>query len=271
MAENLERLGTLYRRLGRYGEADSLYRVALTMKTSLLGPNDPAVAQTLYLLGFLMPYLSRMEESETLYKRALAIQQSAKPPDAQRTETMIQLATILSRRGKQDEAESFLREAVAERTVSDGPDAITTAEAKMYLADFLNGVREDHAGAERLYREAVGIFRGSPDAGLNRLTHATNGLANATDALGRPKEAEDMLRGLVELQRERFGAEPSLGGWIDGGTRGVSLPARPAGGGGVVAPSGSRNAGAGDGTGEPWPGRGAREARGRSDRPGTLP
>ena len=183
------------------------------MKTSLLGPNDPAVAQTLYLLGFLMPYLSRMEESETLYKRALAIQQDAKPPDVQRTETMIQLATVLSRRGKSDEAGSYLREALAERLASDGADAVTTAEAEVYLADFLNGVREDHAGAERLYREAIGIFRGSPDPGLSRLTHATNGLANATDALGRPKEAEDLLRGLVSLQRDRYGpSHPSVAG-----------------------------------------------------------
>jgi serine/threonine-protein kinase len=211
VAESLERLGTLYRRLGRYTDADSLYRVALEMKTSLLGPKDTAVAQTLFLLGFLMPYLSRMEESETLYKRALAIQQGAIPPDPQRTETMIQLATILSRRGKSDEAEPFLREALALRLASEGADAITTAEAKVYLADFLNGVREDHAGAERLYREAIGTFRGSSDAGLGRLTHATSGLANATDALGRPNEAEDLLRGLVTLQRDRYGAShPSV-------------------------------------------------------------
>src|SRR5262245_4520037 len=213
VAENLERLGTLYRRMGRYRDADSLYRVALDMKTALLGPNDPAVAQTIYLLSFLMPYLSRMEESETLYKRALAIQQGANPPDPGRTETMIQLATILTRLGKPDEAEPYLREALALRLASDGPDATTTAEAKVYLADFLNGVREDHAGAERLYREAIGIFRGSPDAGLNGLIHATSGLANATEALGRPQEAEDLLRGLLQLQRDRFGAgHPAVAG-----------------------------------------------------------
>jgi hypothetical protein len=133
------------------------------------------------------------------------------PPDPQRTETIIQLATILSRRGKPDEAESYLREAVAVRLASDGADATTTAEAKVYLADFLNGVREDHTGAERLYREAIGTFRGSADASLGPLTHATSGLANATDALGRPKEAEDLLRGLVTLQRDRYGAShPSV-------------------------------------------------------------
>ena len=211
VAESLERLGTLYRREGRYTEADSLYRVALEMKTALLGPNDPAVAQTIYLLSFLMPYLSRMEASETLYKRALAIQQSANPPDPRRTETMIQLATILTRLGKPDEAEPYLRRALALRLASDGPDATTTAEAKVYLADFLNGVREDHAGAERLYREAIGIFRASPDAGLASLIHATSGLANAIEALGRPEEAEDLLRGLLQLQRDRFGAgHPSV-------------------------------------------------------------
>jgi tetratricopeptide (TPR) repeat protein len=183
------------------------------MKTALLGPNDPAVAQTLYLLSFLMPYLSRMEESETLYKRALAIQQGANPPDPRRTETMIQLATILTRLGKPDEAEPYLRQALALRLASDGADATTTAEAKVYLADFLNGVREDHAGAERLYREAMGIFRASPDAGLGSLIHATSGLANATEALGRPQEAEDLLRGLLQLRRDRLGAaHPAVAG-----------------------------------------------------------
>jgi tetratricopeptide (TPR) repeat protein len=152
-----------------------------------------------------------MEASETLYKRALEIQQGANPPDPRRTETMIQLATILTRLGKPDEAEPYLRRALALRLASDGADATTTAEAKVYLADFLNGVREDHAGAERLYREAIGIFRGSPDAGLASLIHATSGLANAIEALGRSQEAEDLLRGLLQLQRDRFGAgHPSV-------------------------------------------------------------
>jgi len=103
--------------------------VALEMKTALLGPNDPAVAQTIYLLSFLMPYLSRMEASETLYKRALAIQQSANPPDPRRTETMIQLATILTRLGKPDEAEVVLREA------TDAEDPYRAVIAGLELAD----------------------------------------------------------------------------------------------------------------------------------------
>jgi tetratricopeptide (TPR) repeat protein len=129
---------------------------------------------------------------------------------------MIQLATILTRLGKPDEAEPYLRRALALRLASDGADATTTAEAKVYLADFLNGVREDHAGAERLYREAIGIFRASPNAGLGSLIHATSGLANATEALGRLKEAEDLLRGLLQLRRDRFGAShPAVASSMD--------------------------------------------------------
>jgi serine/threonine-protein kinase len=213
VAENLDRLGTLYRRVGRYGAADSVYRAALDMKISLLGPEDPAVAQTLYFLGFLMPYLGRLEEGERYYRRALAIQQGAQPPDPKRFDTMIQLATTLTRRGNPDEAEGLLRDALALRTASDGADAVTTAEAKTYLADFLDGVRQDHAEAERLYREAVDVFRTNPEAGINRLTHATGGLADAADALGRSGEAEALLRGLVDLQRGRFGPHHPSVAW----------------------------------------------------------
>jgi eukaryotic-like serine/threonine-protein kinase len=213
VAENLDRLGTLYRRVGRYAAADSLYRAALDMKVSLLGPEDPAVAQTLYYLGFLMPYLGRLEEGESYYRRALAIQQGAQPPDPKRFDTMLQLATTLTRRGNRDEAEGLLRDALAVRTASDGADAVTTAEAKTYLADFLNGVRADHAGAERLYREALAVCRANPDAGINLLTHATGGLADADDALGKSGEAETLLRGLVDLQRERFGQEHPSVAW----------------------------------------------------------
>jgi serine/threonine-protein kinase len=213
VAETLDRLGALDRRVGKYSEADSLYREALAMKTSLLGPDHPAVAETLFLLGFLMPYLGRMDESEAFYKRALAIQRSSQAPALRVSETMIQLATIVSRRGKQGEAESLLREALALRSESLGPNAIVTAEAKTYLADFLDRVRMDYTGAERLYRESSAVYRASPEAGVSRLTHTLDGLASVAEELGRRGEAEALLREIVDLQRERLGLRhPSVGG-----------------------------------------------------------
>jgi serine/threonine protein kinase len=218
VAENLDRLGELDRRMGRYHEADSLYHAALDMKRDLLGASHRAVAQTLYLLGFLMPYLGRMEESEQFYREALAIQRrTLTAVDPELSETMIQLATILSRRAKPDEAERLLREALAIRGSAYGPDGPLVADAKTYLADFLHRVREEHAEAERLYREAIAVHRRSPEAGINQLTHAIEGLAGVAEELGRYGEAETLLREIVEERRARLGpAHPSVANGLAG-------------------------------------------------------
>jgi serine/threonine protein kinase len=206
VAENMDHLGALYRHMGRYHEADSLYHVALDIKSDLLGAEHPAVAETLYLLGFLMPYLGRMEESEAFYRRALAIQRrTLRPDDPRLSETMIQLATILSRRGTQDEAEALLREALATRVAAYGSGTPLVADAQTYLADFLHGVRQQDAEAERLYREAIAVHRRSPDGGLSELTHAIEGLAEVAETVGRYGESETLRREIVQTRRDYFG------------------------------------------------------------------
>ena len=73
-------LGTSYTRLAtashyqlRYADADSLYRIALTLRQEWLDASHPKIGNTVYQLGNNLLKLERVEEAEEQYLRALRI------------------------------------------------------------------------------------------------------------------------------------------------------------------------------------------------------
>src|SRR5580658_3420397 len=74
-----QRVVELYQ-AGRYAEAIPLAQRALAIREKALGPNHPAVAQSLNILALLYDGQGRYAEAEPLYKRALAIREKALGP-----------------------------------------------------------------------------------------------------------------------------------------------------------------------------------------------
>jgi tetratricopeptide (TPR) repeat protein len=73
VALSLNNLAALYRKQGRYVEAELLFKRSLAIREKALGLDHPAVAESLNSLAALYKEQGRYAEAEPLYKRALAI------------------------------------------------------------------------------------------------------------------------------------------------------------------------------------------------------
>ena len=77
----LHNLAELYRRQGKYEQAEELYQRALAIREKVLGSDHPDTATTLHNLAYLYQDQGKYEQAEALYQRALAIYEQAFDPD----------------------------------------------------------------------------------------------------------------------------------------------------------------------------------------------
>ena len=71
----------LYRRQGRYADAEPLYKRTLSILEKALGPDHPDVATALSNLAELYQDQGRYADAEPLFKRSLSIHEKALGPD----------------------------------------------------------------------------------------------------------------------------------------------------------------------------------------------
>ena len=81
MAASLNNLAEIYRKQGKYAQAEPLYKRSLAIMEKALGPEHPSVATSLNNLALLYQAQGKYAEAEPLYKRALAIVEKALGPE----------------------------------------------------------------------------------------------------------------------------------------------------------------------------------------------
>ena len=134
-SELYETLGGVYRTLGKFDQADSLLQAALDRRQSLLGPDDPEVADTLVALGRLRDAQAAYDEAERLIRQGLEKTRSRLGPDhpavARATSA---LGQVLENRGVYDQAIPVLSEAVRLHSAPGG-DPVELAATLSELAN----------------------------------------------------------------------------------------------------------------------------------------
>jgi eukaryotic-like serine/threonine-protein kinase len=134
-AELYETLGSMYQKLGKFEQANSLLDSALQQRTRLFGPDSPEVAQSLVAVGLLRSDQAQYEEAEHLIRRGLDISQrklaSGDPALARAT---FALGKLLENRGVYDQAAHELDEAVK---LQSAPGA-TTPDLAASLSELAN-------------------------------------------------------------------------------------------------------------------------------------
>ena len=104
-----QNLAFIYMGLGRYDEAEPLFKQILETDEALVGPNDPEVARSLINLAALYSAQGQYDKAEPLQKRALAIREKVfgpgSPPVAQ---SLNNLANLYNKMGRDDEARKLL-------------------------------------------------------------------------------------------------------------------------------------------------------------------
>lgn len=157
-AELCQTLGSIYQKLGKLDQADSLLRAALDKRRSLLGPENPEVAESLVALGLLRVDQAKLEEAEKLVREGLAMSRRTLPPnDAGIGNATDALGRVLTGRGVYDQAVPVLEEAVRLRSAPGvAPSDLAASLYQLASTHFYAG---HYAVSESLNQRAVAIHR----------------------------------------------------------------------------------------------------------------
>jgi tetratricopeptide (TPR) repeat protein len=149
--------GYKHRSIGTYGQVQSLYRLALAIRETVLGYDHPDTATSLNNLAALLRDLGDFAAARPLFERALAIAEKAFGPDHPDTATNLNnLAGLLRDLGDFATARPLFERALAIAEKALGPDHPNTATSLYNLAQLLRA-QGDLASAQPLSERAVAI------------------------------------------------------------------------------------------------------------------
>ncbi|AOS83271.1 hypothetical protein BIU88_03405 [Chlorobaculum limnaeum] len=157
----LDAHATILWKMGRYDEAEPLFRRALTIGEKTLGPNHPDVAASRNNLALLLYAQGNYRDAEPLYRRAIDIGEKTLGPNHPDVATWLNnLALLLKAQGNYADAEPLYRRALAIGEKTLGPNHPNVATRLNNLANLLyaQGKYDD---AEPLFRRALAILEKS--------------------------------------------------------------------------------------------------------------
>ena len=196
----LERLIT--QDIGRYAQAEPLYRRALTIREKALGPEHPDVAQPLNNLALLYYATGRKEEAEPLYQARPRDQGEGLGPDhPDVAQSLNNLALLYYATGRKEEAEPLFKRAIAIGEKMLGPEHPDLATWLNNLAAlyYATGRKEE---AEPLLKRALTILEKSLPPDHLHQVQVRESYATSLDQLGRTNEASE-LRLQAEVVRQQ--------------------------------------------------------------------
>ena len=193
--------------LGRYEEAEPLFRRGLEIRELVLGPDHPDTATSNNNVAANLNAQGRFAEAEPLYRKGLAIRERVLGPDHPDTAAGYNnVAANLYAQDRYAEAEPVYRKGLAIRERVLGPDHPDTAASYNNVAASLNA-QGRYAEAEPLYRKGLEIRERvlGPDHPNTALSY--NNLAANLNALRRHAEAEPLFRKGLEIQERVLGPD----------------------------------------------------------------
>jgi CHAT domain-containing protein/Tfp pilus assembly protein PilF len=206
-ATAVDQLAQLYWATGKYPEAESLYRRALSIRTDILGPEHPETAKTLNNLGLLYMTTGAYAKAEPLYKRALAIREKVLgPAHADTARSLSNLGILYSSTGAYAKAEPLYKRSLGILTKAFGPEHPNTAQAINNLGGFYYSTGA-YAKAEPLLQQVLTIRQkilGSESRGVAR---SLSNLAGVYVATGAYAKAQPLYQRALAVNEKVMGAE----------------------------------------------------------------
>ncbi|MFH1278039.1 MAG: tetratricopeptide repeat protein [Candidatus Eisenbacteria bacterium] len=207
VASGLNNLGNFYRQLGRYAEAEPLYRRALDIKTEAYGEVHPSTASTMNNCAVILEFMGRYAEAESLYQRALGVRiETLGREDPSVASTLNNLGVLFDLQDRIAEAESLHWEAFRIREGVYGPEHVKTAASMNNLA-ILFKKHGRYAEAVELYKRSLGIAEAILGFDHPDIATGVDNLANVYVLQSRYGEAESLSRRALAIREEAFGPE----------------------------------------------------------------
>ncbi len=203
-AELYQNLGSIYQKLGKFEQADSLLRSALEQRKRLFGADSPEVAESLTALGLLRSDQAHLEEAEQLVRQGLAMAKRHLPPNHPAVaKATLAFGKVLAERGSYDQAIAALDEAVRLQSAP----GVAPAD----LAASLSALADAHYSAghyeicKSLYARVLAMHREIYGARHPLVADDLGSLAAVQRDLGYYSEAEGLDRQALDIVQSYYG------------------------------------------------------------------
>ncbi len=183
-----------------YENAEEHYRRALDLQRALYPGDHPVTARILILLGRVLEVRQHLPAAADAVRHALAMSRRMYGEQHQSVAHALNaLANVERLQGRFEQAEELYRESLAVRRRLVGDDHPRLASAVYNLATLLHRDLNRLEDAEVLYRQAVETFRRTAGEDHPSMGYYKMGLGRILTDLGRPQEAEPLLREVLAL------------------------------------------------------------------------
>ena len=200
-------VGESFHVMGKYQEAERMYRQALELKEKVLSQEHPDTLASMNNLAVVLDKQGKYEEAEQMYRQALELKEKElvkEHPDT--LGSMNNLAIVLDKQGKYEEAEQMYRQALELREKVLGKEHPDTLTSMNNLANMLykQGKYEE---AEQMHRQTLELKEKVLGKEHPDTLGSMDNLALVLSKQGKYEEAEQMHQQALELMEKVLGKE----------------------------------------------------------------
>jgi eukaryotic-like serine/threonine-protein kinase len=198
-ARLMETMGTVYRDLGLYPQAQAMLEKTLQLKRKIYGNDHLSVADTLLYLGIVYEDQGKYNEAASLFRQSLDIRsKKLKPDDPEVARSLNSLAIAYYDQGKYAEAEPLLERSLAIKEKAGDSDNLDVVNTLINLG-ILKRAQHKYEEAETISKRALALAEKRPgDERPDMTATIVNNLGSLYEDQGRRAEAEPLyLRSLA--------------------------------------------------------------------------
>jgi eukaryotic-like serine/threonine-protein kinase len=205
-AQLYETLGTIYEKLGKLDQADSLLQSAFDKRKAFYGSESTEVADSMIALGQLRSEQGRMDDADHLIHQGLEMDQRLlSPDDATVAKAKTAYGKLLAQRGSYDQAILLLDGAVsATSTPGAVPSDLEASTAALADAHYSAG---HYKQADSLYRQLLVMDRNLYGPSHPNVARDLGNLGSVQQDLGYYSEAEKFEREALAISEGYYGKE----------------------------------------------------------------
>jgi tetratricopeptide (TPR) repeat protein len=193
--------------LGKYQEAEQMYRQTLKLKEKALGKEHPNTFGSMNNLALVLDSQGKYEEAEQMHRRTLELMEKILGKEHPRTlDSMNNLALVLDNQGKYEEAEQMHRRTLEPREKMLGREHPDTLDSMNNLALVLES-QGKYEEAGQMHRRTLELKEKILGKEHPRTLDSMNNLAEVLRRQGKYEEAGQMHRQALEDSIRVLGKE----------------------------------------------------------------
>ena len=193
--------------IGKYINAELLFRQALAIREKLLGKKHPFTVSTLANIAETLSNEGNYSEAEQLFRKALNINEKMLGKENSQTATILNnLAKVLLGKGNYEEAELLFRKALVIKEDIFGKDNLNTTTILTNLAELLSQ-KGNYKDAIMLFERVLSIRRKIDGEIHPDIAVPLNNLASVYYKIGHYTQAENLFRKALVIKEKMFGKD----------------------------------------------------------------